>query len=103
MMGENDNALKWPVKYKCTITLLNQLRDEGHHTMIMDFQEGQNRVRGGDISASGYGELFFIPHNKLDLQEEEQCQYLKDDSLFFRVRVELIPAVRPWLVPTLLS
>ena len=26
MKGENDDALTWPIKYKCTITLLNQLK-----------------------------------------------------------------------------
>ena len=63
----NVHALTWPIKYKHTITLLNQLRDEDHHIITVVIQEGV------DVSASGYGELFFIPHNKLDLQEEKQC------------------------------
>ena len=45
----------------------------------------------------------FIARTKLELQEEKQCQYLKDDSLYFRVQVDHIPAVKPWLVPTLPS
>ena len=32
MKGENDDALTWPIRYSCTITLLNQLRDEDHHS-----------------------------------------------------------------------
>ena len=95
MKGENDDALTWPIGYKCTVTLLNQLKDEGHHTHVIN----KSRVLKG--TASGYSR--FIPHTKLDLQEEEQCQYLKDDSLYFRVQVDLIPAVKPWLVITLPS
>ena len=39
MKGENDDALTWPITYKCTITLLNQLKDEGHHTGTFDSSE----------------------------------------------------------------
>ena len=45
----------------------------------------------------------FISHDMLGLNEMEMCQYLKDDSLYFRVQVEAIPAVKPWLVPNLPS
>ena len=107
MKGENDDALTWPIKYMCTITLLNQLKDEGHHTVTINSPEGKDdialylgRVLSGD-KAAGWGHAQFIAHTKLDLQEKEQCQYLKDDSLYFRVKVELKPAVKPWLVPIL--
>ena len=108
MKGENDDALTWPIKYKCTFTLLNQLKDEGHHTVTINSPEGKDdialnlsRVLSGDKGTTGWGCPQFIAHTKLDLQEEEQCQYLKDDSLYFRVKVELKPAVKPWLVPIL--
>ena len=110
MKGENDDALTWPIKYKCTITLLNQLKDEGHHTYTLNSPEDKgdialylSRVLSSDKGTTGWGLPKFIAHTKLDLQEEEQCQYLKDDSLYFRVQVDLIPAVKPWLVPTLPS
>ena len=107
MKGENDDALTWPVKYKCTITLLNQLKDEDHHTDAINSCEDNgkvvNRVIIGEKATTGWGKAKFIAHTKLDLQEGEQCQYLKDDSLYFRVQVDLIPAVKPWLVPTLPS
>ena len=107
MKGENDDALTWPIKYKCTITLLNQLRDEGHHRYTFNSPEGKDnacvsRVLSGE-KGTGRGNAKFITHTKLDLQEKEQCHYLKDDSLYFRVQVDLIPAVKPWLVQTLLS
>ena len=108
MKGENDDTLTWPIKYICIFTLLNQLKDEGHHTWTIDSPEDEDdidcvsRVLSGE-KGTGWGCHKFIAHTKLDLQEEEQCQYLKDDSLYFRVQVDLIPAVKPWLVPTLPS
>ena len=96
MKGENDNALTWPITYKCTITLLNQLKDEGHHTDIINSPGDTSiivrRVYWGEMGV-GWGPIRFIAHTELNLQEEEQCQYLKDDSLYFRVQVDLIPAV----------
>ena len=107
MKGENDDALTWPIKYKCTITLLNQLKDEGHYTLAInspkDNHEATIRVLSGEIGTTGWGRTQFIAHTKLDLQEKEQCQYLKDDNIYFRVQVDLIPAVKPWLVPALPS
>ena len=107
MKGENDDALTWPIKYKCTVTLLNQLKDEDHHTGTVNSPEDKNSVHVARVlcgeKAAGWGFSRFIAHTKLDLQEEKQCQYLKDDSLYFRVQVDLIPAVKPWLVPTLPS
>ena len=66
-------------------------------------EEGGCRMLSGEKNDAGWGLSQFIPHTKLDLEEEEQCQYLKDDSLYFRVQVDLIPAVKPWLVLTLPS
>ena len=51
----------------------------------------------GEKGTTGRGIPKFIAHTKLDDEEEEQCQYLKDGSLYFRVQVNLIPAVKPWL------
>ena len=104
MKGENDDALTWPIKYKCTFTLLNQLKDEGHDTGTISFTEdeaGVSRVLDGKKETRAHGYDQFIAHTELDLQEEEQCQYLKDDSLYFRVQVDLIPAVKPWLMQNL--
>ena len=105
MKGENDDALTWPIEYKCVVTLLNQLKDEDHYTRTYCSPKDKSyvsRVLSGEKGAA-WGPHHFIAHTKLDLQEKEQCQYLKDDSLYLRVQVDLIPAIKPWLVPTLLS
>ena len=108
MKGENDDALTWPIRYSCTITLLNQLRDKGHHSRsiisYIDTPHPHNsRVVRDESCGHWRGMYRFIPHDLLGLQEMKMCQYLKDDSLYFRVQVELIPAVKPWLVPILPS
>ena len=104
MKGENDDTLTWPIRYKCTITLLNQLKDDGHYSMSwtysLDVADITNsRVLSGERGL-GRGYLQFIPHDQLGLQEAKQCQYLKDDSLYFRVQVEVLPACKPWLMVT---
>ena len=109
MKGENDDALTWPIKYKCTVTLLNQLKDENHHTCTFNSPIDKkdvaylSRVLSGEKNDTGWGRPQFIAHTKLDLQEVKQCQYLKDDSLYFRVQVELIPAVKPWLRASIIT
>ena len=105
MKGENDDALTWPIEYKCTVTLLNQLKDDNHHMRTYPSPKDKShvsKVLSGEKGAA-WGPHHLIAHTKLDLQEKEQCQYLKDDSLYFRVQVDLIPALKPWLVPTLPS
>ena len=105
LKGKNDDTLTWPIRYKCAVTLLNQLKDEGHHTNIINSPKDNSfvsRVLSGE-KGRGWGLAQFIAHTELGLQEKEQCQYLKDDSLYFRVQVDLIPAVKPWLVITLPS
>ena len=109
MKGENDDTLTWPIRYKCTITLLNQLKNAGHHTCIINSPKDEDdidcisRVLSGEKHDTGWGFARFIAHTKLDHQGKEQCQYLKDNSLYFRIQVELIPAFKSWLVPTVSS
>ena len=107
MKGENDDTVTWPIKYKCTITLLNQLKDEDHYLYTIYYTTDEaddvnSRVLSGK-RGSGWGVPEFIPHDELDLQEDEECQYLKDDSLYFRVQVEVLPACKPWLMVTVPS
>ena len=61
-----------------TITLLNQLIDEQHYTKT-----------GRDFPT-------FIPHTMLDYNPGRKTHYLKDDTLYFRVTVD-IPNHKPWL------
>ena len=62
-----------------TCELLNQKEDDNHHARTLD----------GDQSSIEYR---FIPHSELDYDPVKNTQYLKDDTLYFRVTDH-----RPWL------
>ena len=90
MRGDNDDNLKWPFKGTIKVSLLNQLEDGQHHTRepwspdddIPELTSG--RVTGKEKASRSWGQRKFISHQ--DLQTVgENCQYLKDNTLFFRV------------------
>ena len=100
MRGRNDDNLPWPFTGKVTFTLLNQLEDENHHTDAVTFPHASNaskRVVNSDKVSNGYGMPEFISHDKL---AAKNYQYLKDDSLFFRIKVQATKPVKPWLTCT---
>ena len=89
MRGDNDDNLKWPFKGTIKVSLLNQLEDEQHYTGDVwppDAPEAvSGRVTEGDRADKGYGQPRFISHRDLKYNGDNNCQYLKDDTLFFRV------------------
>ena len=94
MEGDYDSTLTWPLKYKCFITLLNQLNDQRHYTQkviyLKDIADDFNsRVRTNSGGHCAWGDHQFIPHDQLGLQEDKQCQYLKDDRLNFIVEIDV--------------
>ena len=98
MQGRNDDNLPWPFIGKVTFTLLNQLEDKNHHTRTISFEQDNEagwRVVDGGLAAMGFGQYTFISHNKL--YAPWNCQYLKNDCLYFRVKVQ---ATTSWLTCT---
>ena len=101
MKGDNDDSLTWPFTGSVTFELLNQLEDKNHHT----FTTGpfpadgvsSKRVVEGERATNGWGKRQFIPHTKLDHNPGKNCQYLKDDTVVFRVSVD-VP--KSWLMCT---
>ena len=93
LKGRYDAELKWPFIGKITCTLLNQLADKNHHLKILNMANEDNTQAGGP--AWGYGQ--FIPHSKLGYDPGKNTQYLKDDTLYFRMSVELPRHDKPWL------
>ena len=90
MRGDNDINLKWPFKGTIKVSLLNQLEDRKHYTKEL-WSPGSDvpkvasgRVSGREI-ALGIGQTRFICHQDLSYNGEENMQFLKDDTLFFRV------------------
>ena len=101
MKGKNDDNLPWPFTGKVTITLLNQLEDENHHSYTIPFPrdsgESNERMVDDERAPEGYGTSQFISHNGLDFDAVKNCQYLKDDCLYFQVKVQAAKPVKPWL------
>ena len=98
MCGESDDHLHWPFLGKVTVELLNQLEDNNHHSSTITFSEHapNQRVVNALRTTSGWGLRCYVAHASLGHNECKNCQYLKDDCLFFRVRVDA-PGPKPWL------
>ncbi|XP_003390492.1 PREDICTED: TNF receptor-associated factor 5-like [Amphimedon queenslandica] len=100
MAGEYDDILEWPFQGEVTIELLNELEDKNHKKCTLSFNEStpdisKQRVKEG--RNTGWGKKF-ISHEELEYDPATNCQYLKDDSLYFRVSVKITPKTKPWLV-----
>jgi len=91
MRGGNDDNLKWPFKGTIKVSLLNQLEDRKHLTEQVwspgsDVNEDTGgRVTGRVRAVSGWGIPQFILQEDLIYSGDNNCQYLKDDTLIFRV------------------
>jgi len=79
MSGPFDDQLKWRLKGKFQVTLLNQICDSEHHSVSY-----QNHAKRNQSTAFWYCEEF-ISYEALD-KISATCQYIKDDCLFFEVR-----------------
>ncbi len=98
MKGDNDDSLSWPFTGTVTIELLNQLEDDNHCKKTLTYladSKGSQRVVNGE-RGRGWGYHDFISHTDLDYMFLTNTQYLKDDTLIFRVSAEA-PDYKPWL------
>ena len=90
--GAYDAQIKWPFVGKITFILLNQLEDKNHHQDVLELT-AEDDAQAGD---EGWGIHRFISRHALNHNPIKNTQYLKDDTLHFRMSVE--PANhKPWL------
>ncbi len=94
LKGSYDASLSWPFVGTVTITLLNQLSNENHHTKTLEFTKTDNHNIGDD---RGYP--WFISQSVLSQDPVKNTQYLKNDTLYFRVSVQVKDS-KPWLTCT---
>jgi TNF receptor-associated factor 4 len=102
MRGEYDHLLEWPFKGEVMVELLNQLEDKRHEREIFQFNdltpiEYRCRVLSNDIGRGG-GVQKFIPHPQLNFNPSLNCQYLKDDTVYFRMSMKVSSLTKPWLI-----
>ena len=95
MKGENDDHLPWPFTGTVIIELLNQLEDNNHHSHSI--QESSEQVVNLEREFL-VGTLCYISHSDLGYNEAKNCQYLKDDCLYFRISVDAESSSKPWLI-----
>ena len=87
--GGHDEELDWPFIGTITIELLNQLADTKHYCrkLGLDNMSANSTMRGYPV---------FISHTELSHDPVSNTQYLKDDTLYFRVSME-VTNHKPWL------
>ena len=90
-----------------TIELLNQLEDKSHHKKSVTFQAGRDcsqRVLDEEVGF-GWGKAKFISRASLNYQQDKNCQYLKDETLLFRISVQLSNNTLyvPWMECTIID
>ena len=94
LKGVHDNQLQWPFMGRVKFELLNQLTDENHHNFEMQLDSTHN-ILVDDFW--GYPE--FITNSELDLNSPKSTQYLMEDTLYFRVSME-VKDCKSWLYCT---
>ena len=92
LKGANDEGLAWPFVGSVTLTLLNQLADDNHHSQINEYNLKDNVQVDG-----GLGHPQFISLSELSHNPTKNTQYLMNDTLYFRVRAKVLDH-KPWLV-----
>ena len=102
LRGENDDHLPWPFTGKVVIELLNQLEDRDHWTKTVQFKRNEYSSKrvvdsDDDRADTGYGRPKYIPHSSLGYNPVKNCQYLKDDCLYFRFEIKCESAPKPRL------
>ena len=91
LRGKYDAQLKWPFTGRIVFTLLNQLEDNNHHQVGATLTAAKNIQVGHDL-----GKSMFIAHSALGYDAVNNTQYLKDDTLYFKMSVESAD-YKPWL------
>ena len=82
--GRYDADLKWPFIGRITFTLLNQLEDNNHHQRSIKTTAQDSLQPGRDCGCPT-----FISHSMLHMPSSKNTKYLKDDTLYFRMSVEV--------------
>ena len=103
MASKNDKNLLWPFRGEISLELLNQLDDRNHKVYTLNYDtkgiEDYNCIADGGKSF-GWGTWRFISQGALSHNPANNCQYLKDDCLFFRLtQVKVYTSNKPWLTP----
>ena len=91
MKGPHDDKLRWPMRGKFEVKLLNQISDCEHYSMMVNYDDYEDIIlhdaflRAYDDDCTfGWGYSNFISNEDLHMVTPT-CQYLKDDCIFLQV------------------
>jgi len=90
MTGPYDHTLRWPLRGRCEIKLLNQISNGEHYSKDGSYHEhGHQRVTSVERNAYYmWCNHCFISHQ--DLRKiTPTCQYLKNNSIFLQIHYKL--------------
>ena len=85
--GCNDDSLTWPFEGSVQVEMLNQLKDSDHFMEVVRFPSDDDisgRVLNRSRQLTGWGEEQFVSNKEL-ANASSKRQYLKSDTLYFRV------------------
>ena len=90
MCGKFDRSLEWPFQDAITVCLLNHLENKNHCIFTISFgftatPEAIGRVTSCETADVGCGLYRLLGHSELPHSAARNRQFLKDDSLMFRV------------------
>ena len=91
LSGDNDKKLSWPFIGRVTFTLLNQLENANHYNVTLSITTEDQMLVNDQL-----GFDHFIPRSEISHNPVKKMQYLMDDTLYFRVTVE-VPDHKLWL------
>ena len=107
MPGQHDDTLEWPFKGEVTVELLNQLEDKHHKKCVISFDEFSPLASRCRIVNKQYGlgwaTCRFVTHLELDHYDYfENCHYLVNDTLYFRVSTCVSSCSTPWFLENIM-
>ena len=90
MKGEFDDSLKWPFKGDITLQLLDWAKDEVHCEKVISFNDKVDLDVSGRVAKEGraefgWGHPEFVSHAELASGRAKKIEYLRNNSLKFRV------------------
>ena len=83
LKSDHDAELKFPAKFTVTLQLLNQHRNQDHHTRDIQCEVTREWIGSGIFSIGS--NWTFILNADLEWNCDKQTQYLKDDCLKIRI------------------
>ena len=80
--SDHDDTLKFPARFTITLELLNQHRDQDHHRRDIQCEVTNEKIEN---STAAGADCKYFPRDRLEWNEHNQTQYLKENCLKFKI------------------